>query len=587
MPKGYREEEDYKYLKKSAVLKRLLLYFKPHKKEILIVSILTVIQAFIISILPLFTSRIVDVNIKNQDLKGLIITVLEAISLCIIWVPIKMTAVRMAGKLSNSVVFEIRKETYNSVIRYQLYFFDNRPAGKILSRLIGDMDALKQVTLLLTQNLVPNLLLLLFFLIVMFSVSPILTTPILLSAPLMLIGVYFLMIRNWSNWQKLRSKEANYKAYIHEDFAGIKTIQSFNAEERTNKEAKRLWKEIWEKWIFAVGRSDFVAVIMSFSQALGYFFLFLISVKILKMGSSSVGEILSFVVYVGLFWSPIRELARMYNQLSTNFISASRVFELQDEKSFIIENQNGKDLKGDGCVEFKNVYFAYPDEKDKLVLNNVSFKVEGGKSVALVGPTGAGKTTIINLISRFFDPIIGEVLIDGIDLKDVKLKSLRENVSLMPQDSVLFTGTIRENLTYGKEVTDKEIWNAINKLNLKFLIDSFPDSLDTEVKTLTLSQGQKQLIALVRTLLSDPKVLILDEATSNVDTPTEQKIQEGLKLLMKDRTTFVVAHRLSTIRNSDEIFFVDDGCIKEKGSHEELMRKDTEYKKLYMSQFDS
>ena len=306
------------------------------------------------------------------------------------------------------------------------------------------------------------------------------------------------------------------------------------------------------------------------------------------MGEESLGEILAYIGYMGLFWQPIRSLASMYNQMTNNFSAAARVFELMDEKSNIIESENAVALKADkGRVTFDKVSFAYPDEPDRLIIKDINFDIEGGKRIALVGPTGAGKTTIINLIARFYDTVESRVLIDGTDLRDVTIESLRNAVTVMPQDSVLFTGTIRENLKYGKNVSDDEMIEACRRLGIEPLIESLEKGYDTEIKNTTLSQGQKQLIALARTLIAEPKILILDEATSSVDTRTELLVQEGLKVLMEGRTTFVVAHRLSTIKNSDEIFVINNQRIIERGNHKELMEKGGEYRALYDAQFSA
>ena len=306
------------------------------------------------------------------------------------------------------------------------------------------------------------------------------------------------------------------------------------------------------------------------------------------MGEESLGEILAYIGYMGLFWQPIRSLASMYNQMTNNFSAAARVFELMDEKSNIKESSDAIDLKADfGRVTFDDVSFAYPDEPDRLIIKDISFDIEVGKRIALVGPTGAGKTTIINLIARFYDTVEGRVLIDGFDVRDVSIRSLRDVVTVMPQDSVLFTGTIRDNLKYGKDVSDEDMRKACRRLGIEKLIESLESGYDTEIKNTTLSQGQKQLIALARTLIAEPKILILDEATSSVDTRTELLVQEGLKVLMENRTTFVVAHRLSTIKNSDEIFVINNQGIVERGNHKELMALGGEYKALYDAQFSA
>ncbi len=585
MRNNYKKDEDFSTLTKTEVLRRIFSYFKPYKKEIVLMVVFIAAASVIASTLPLFASHLVDVEIVNRNLRGVVITVVLALFLSLLWLPLRLVSEIKSAELANAVVHSIREETYKKVIKYNLFFFDNRPTGKILSRLTSDMNGLKEVTLLLTKTLVPNVLLLLFYTLIMLTYNPVLGGSVLLTVPLMFLGVYFCIIRNYKNWQDFRNKESNYKAFVHEDFDGIRIIQSFNSEPRTKKEAENLLNSQWRSWIKAVGIGDSNVIASFIIQGLGYLVLFIVAIKVMHFGKDRVGEVLAYVGYVGLFWTPIKELARMYNQLTTNFASASRVFSLQDENSYIHEVEKGPSLSGNGNVDFKGVSFAYPDEPEKKVLDDVSFSVEGGKTIALVGPTGAGKTTIVNLIARFYDPVKGEVLLDGVNIKDVTNKELRKTVRVMPQESALFNGTIRENLNYNNTKTDSEIKEACRKLNIDKMILGMKNGYDTEIQDAVLSQGQRQLIALARTLLSSPEVLILDEATSNVDSKTESLLEKGLKILMKGRTTFVVAHRLSTIRESDEIFVVDHGKIIERGNHSALMALGGEYRKLYMSQF--
>ena len=289
-----------------------------------------------------------------------------------------------------------------------------------------------------------------------------------------------------------------------------------------------------------------------------------------------------------LFWQPIKALAQMFNQVSNNLSGASRVFEILDEKSYILDSPQAIELpKIKGEVEFKNVSFSYPDDKESLIIEDINFTVKAGERIALVGPTGAGKTTIINLLSRFYDPIKGSILVDGYNIKELSTTSLRKQLGIMTQDSFLFSGTIKENLTYGCEnVSDEAIVNACKTIRCHSFISKLQSGYDTLISSLTLSMGQKQLLALARTLIKDPRILILDEATSNIDTQTELLVQNGISKLMSGRTCFIVAHRLSTIKNSDRIFVLDDNKIIEEGSHDELIKLNGFYTMLYNSQFE-
>lgn len=588
MRDNYKKDEASVQIPNAVILKRLLAYFKDYKARIVIVIVLVSLSTLIVTALPLFTEHAVDVNIAQGDKNGLIKTVMTAVLLIILWWAFVVTKQHLMTKLTNEVVYRIREDVYKNIIKLPLFFFDSRPTGRILARLVGDMNGLKQISTQLVDTLIPNVLMLIVILCIMIVMNPLLSLSALIVLPILVLSTYVIIVRGYKNWENFRKKTSNYKAFIHEDYAGIRAIKSFNAENETEKEAKSLWSQTMRTWIKAVGRGDLSNIVILSSQGLGYFFLFFFAIEKLSMGEESLGEILAYIGYMGLFWQPIRSLASMYNQMTNNFSAAARVFELMDEKSNIEEKPDAVALKADeGRVRFNDVSFAYPDEPDRMIIKNISFDIPGGRRIALVGPTGAGKTTIINLIARFYDTVLGSVEIDGVDVRDVTIESLRKTVTVMPQDSVLFTGTIKDNLKYGKDVSDEEMFQACRRLGIESLIMSLEKGYDTEIKNTTLSQGQRQLIALARTLIAEPKILILDEATSSVDTRTELLVQEGLKVLMEGRTTFVVAHRLSTIKNSDEIFVINSQSIIERGNHKELMEKGGEYRALYDAQFSA
>ncbi|MBQ0071028.1 MAG: ABC transporter ATP-binding protein [Spirochaetales bacterium] len=435
--------------------------------------------------------------------------------------------------------------------------------------------------------MIPNFLMMVFIVVIMLVMNPLLSLAAFVVIPFLVFFTYLIIIRGYKNWENFRKKESNITAFVHEDYAGIRAGQSFGAEEETLEESERLLGESEKAWFKAVRRGDTFGIMISVSQGLGYVFLLLAAVKWMKAGESTVGEILAFITYINLFWQPVRSLASLYNQLINNLTSAARLFEIMDESSDITEAEDAVDLKAtEGAVEFCGVTFSYPDDESTNIVEDLYFSTKGGATIALVGPTGAGKTTIINMLARFYDTVGGTIYIDGQDISKATFRSLRNTVSVMPQDSVLFSGTIRENLLYGKEVSEEEMKARIHELNLEGLIESLPSGYDTLVKDAGLSSGQKQLIALARTLIASPKVLVLDEATSNVDTRTELQVQEGLKVLMKGRTSFIVAHRLSTIRNADEIFVVGNKTIMERGTHKELMAiENGHYRGLYEAQF--
>ena len=587
MRQNYKKDEASSRVTKGETIKRILKYCSLYKARVAFISLLAVIGSAVKTVIPFFTKRAVDVDIANGDVKGLLITVLSATILAAIWGILAIVRDNMTVRIANEVVYRARTDAYSNILSLPLGFFDSRPSGRIITRIINDCDKLKDITKSLTSSLIPNLIFLIMVMVMMLILNPFLALSCFVVIPFLVITSYFIIIRGYSNWENFRKKESNFTAFVHEDYAGIRPVQSFGAENETFEECDRLLKDVQKGWEKAVRRSDAFGIVVNASIALGYVFLFLCAVYWMKEGSVTVGEILAFISYIGLFWQPIRSLVSLYNQIINNLTAAARVFEIMDEKSDILEDENAFDIKVEkGDVEFRNVTFSYPDDEDTNIVENLSFSVRGGETVALVGPTGAGKTTIINMIARFYDSVEGEILIDGQDIRKASFSSLRSAVSVMPQDSVLFSGTIRENLMYGREVEDSVMEDKIRELGLSSLIESLPSGYDTLVKDAGLSSGQKQLIALARTMIADPKILILDEATSNVDTRTELMVQRGLKILMKGRTSFIVAHRLSTIRNASEIFVVGNKTIMERGSHDELMAiEGGEYRSLYEAQF--
>lgn len=588
MRQNYKKDEKNAAVGKRETIARILKYCSSYKKDIIIISILAALGSVSKTLIPLFTEKAVDRDIKNGDVKALFITIGWAVLLALLWGITTVSRERLTNRMANDVVCRARTETYRNILSLPLGFFDSRPSGRIITRVINDCDKLKEITKSLTSTLIPSLVFLFSIMGVMVYMNPLLALSSFVVIPLLVISTYLVVIKGYSNWETFRKKESNFTSFVHEDYSGIRAVQSFRAEKETEKECARLLDESRNAWVKAVRRSDSFGIIIYVSQALGYVLLFLCAVYWLGEGECSVGEILAFITYIGYFWQPVRTLASIYNTLINNLSAASRVFEMMDEKSDITEAPDKIELKVEkGDVEFRNVTFSYPDDESVNIIENLSFHTDGGSVIALVGPTGAGKTTIINLLARFYDPVEGEVLIDGQNIRNASFRSLRDSVSVMPQDSVLFSGTIRDNLLYGKEVGDEEMKRRIEELNLTSLIDSLPHGYDTLIKDASLSSGQRQLIALARTLIASPKVLVLDEATSNVDTRTEMMVQNGLKVLMKGRTSFIVAHRLSTIRSADIIFVVGDKTILEKGNHDTLMKKkDGIYHKLYLSQFE-
>lgn len=584
----YKQDEKVSKTSKRSTMLRTMAYLKDYKIQTVIAIIMIVAETLIVAIMPTLSQRAVDVDIANEDVQGLIKTlVIAAVLGLAIWL-LTMGYKKILAAVTNKIVYDIRKEAFDHLQTLSLYYFDSRPTGKILSRLINDVSSLKDMFTRLIATLIPNLALIIAVVVVMLILNPALSLSAFIVLPLLVASLVLIMVKGFKNWMDFRQKNSNMNAYTHESYTGIKVIQAFNAEPETIEEGDRILEEVNSSWVKAVKRSDLLNIVISWTQGIGYFVLYLFAVKWLKLGATSVGELIAFASYISLFWQPIRALAAAFNQFTNQVTSAERVFELLDTQSILQEIPNASVLEvKDGKVDFENINFAYPDEPDVEVLHNLTLHVNPGQMIALVGPTGAGKTTIVNLLSRFYDPTDGKVFIDGQDISKVTLASLRSNVGVMTQDSFLFSGTIRENLLYGKpNATQEEMEDACNKLGLTSFIKMQPNGFDSKVSQESLSQGQKQLVALARTLIADPRILLLDEATSAIDTQTEELVQKGMAMLMKGRTSFVVAHRLSTIVKADRILVIQDKGIAEQGTHKELLEKNGLYAALYKSQFE-
>lgn len=584
----YKEDEASFKGSKGSIFKRVLKYYASYKMRIALVILMVLMCSGIVIALPKFAEYAIDVNVANKDMNGLYKTIALYVGAIALLGILYTTRVKMLAKITNEIVYTIRREVFEHLQTLSLYYFDSRPTGKILSRLINDISSLKDMLSKLIATVIPNVVQIVGIVVIMLLSNAKLALSVFLIIPILIVAIYFITFKNYKNWEDYRKKTSNMNAYTHESYTGIRVIQAFGAEQESIEECDRILLDVHNKWVRTVGRADLLNIVIIGSQGLGYFFLYYMAVKILHMDGTSVGELIAFATYSAMFWQPIRQLAAMVNTITNQITGAGRVFELLDTESNLQEVPGATELKvTKGEVEFKNIHFAYPDEPDVEILHDISFKVKPGQMIAFVGPTGAGKTTIINLLVRFYDPIKGSVCIDGQNVGLVTLASLRKNIGVMTQEPFLFSGTVRENLVYGRlDATDEEVMDACKRIGLMDYINSLPDGLDSEIYQEGMSHGQKQMIALARTLIADPKILILDEATSAIDTKTEQMVQAGMAVLMEGRTSFVVAHRLSTIVKADKIMVVQNKSIAEEGTHKELLNKNGIYAGLYKAQFE-
>ena len=402
----------------------------------------------------------------------------------------------------------------------------------------------------------------------------------------MMACIWLIQVYSHKKWQDFRRKSSNLNAFIHEDMSGMRIIQSFGAQEETISTFDELLAEHRGSFVRAVRLNDAMGSAIDFSWGIGIAALYFVGVRILGIGTVSIGTFIAFGSYIGMFWNPIMNLSNFYNQIITNIAAAERIFEIMDTEPAITDDTKVTEIPPiRGAVSFEHVSFSY--DGITKVLNDVSFSIKPGETIALVGPTGAGKTTIVNLISRFYDIQEGIIRIDGYDVKTVTIESLRSQMGIMTQDNFLFTGTIRDNIRYGKlDATEEEIIEAAKAVHAHDFICQLEKGYDTVLTERGggLSVGQKQLLAFARTMVSKPNILILDEATSSIDTHTELLVQEGIDALLKGRTSFVIAHRLSTIQKADRIFVIDHGGIVEQGTVTELLEKKGAYYRLHTAQ---
>lgn len=584
----FDEDEELAQEFKWSHYKRVGEYVNPYKPAISKV-LFVIILANIASMLgPYFMKIAIDEVIpqKNIQLLG-IITVIFLLSLlfmawCMRYRIIKIT------EIGQDILKDMRHSIFEHLQRLPFSYFDNRPHGKILIRVVNYINTLSDLLSNGLINLISDIISVIITLAFMFFIDVKLTLYSLILLPVLFVMVMVITTKQRKAYQHLSNKQSNLNAYIHESISGIKITQSFAREKENAQIFDEVSDEYRTAWMKAV-KIQFllwpgVQNISVLTTSLIYF------IGIRQIGVEvSTGTLIAFIGYINNFWNPVINIGNFYNSLITATAYLERIFETMDEIPDIQNAPNAQILPPiEGNVTFDDVIFRY-EEEGKNILDGVTFSITPGESIALVGPTGAGKTTIINLLSRFYDVNEGSVKVDGHDVREVTLESLRTQMGVMLQDTFVFSGTIMENIRYGKlDATEEEIIAASKVVRAHDFIKDLKDGYHTvvEERGSTLSAGQRQLISFARALLADPKILILDEATSSIDTKTEELLQEGLQQLLKGRTSFIIAHRLSTIKNSSRIFYVSEGKIAEAGTHDQLMEHKGLYHHLYQSQYD-
>ena len=572
-------------------LKRLLAYLIPYRKRFVSVGFMMLSASAFTMLIPQFFQKVMDVCIPNKDMKGIafysFLTLLAAFySAFSLRYKIKYT-----NQIGQQIIHDMRYDIFEHLQELPFSYYDDRPHGKIQVRVVNYVNSISDLLSNGILNTITDLWNLVFIIVFMLILNVRLTLVCLCGLPILAIVIVVIKKKQRTAWQVQSNKQSNLNAYIAESINGIRVTQSFVREDVNSGIFNNLSGSYRKSWMravmfnFTMGPSiDIISIITTAA-------IYVLGVSWMINGETgiTVGVLVAFTAYIGRFWAPINTLAGFYNSLLTAISYLERIFETIDEPVVVKDRKDAVEMPPiHGDVAFDHVTFSY--EPGVPILKDVSFHANQGQSFAVVGPTGAGKTTLVNLLSRFYNVDSGRILIDGVDIAGVTIRSLRKQMGVMMQDSFIFSGTIMDNIRYGNfSATDEEVIRAAKTVCAHDFIMEMENGYQTQVneRGSRLSAGQRQLISFARALLADPKILILDEATSSIDTETEIILQKGLNELLKERTSFIIAHRLSTIKNSSCIMYVDKGTILEKGTHDELMAQKGEYYKLYMSQYAS
>ncbi len=570
-------------------LKRLAKYVVPYKKQMFITVIIMFISSFMSMLGPLFLQKVMDEMIPAEDIRGIFLMGILFIGTLFVIAFCMKKKIIIMSKVGQEIIHQIRIDIFEHLQKLPFSYYDDRPHGKILVRVVNYINSLSDLLSNGIINTITDLFSLILIVAFMFALNAKLTIVCLCGLPVLFLVILLIKTKQRVAWRECSNKSSNMNAYIQESIQGIKVTQSFVREDENLNIFRKVSGEYRQKWMKAVKIQFLFSPAVDNIAIWTTAAIYIVGVAMVTDPSSmiEVGVLTAFISYINRFWAPINNIANFYNSILNSMAYLERVFETIDEPLIVEDCEGAVEMpKAEGNVEFKNVTFGY--EENNNVLENVSFKVKKGESIALVGPTGAGKTTIVNLISRFYNLNSGEIFIDGNDISKVTLKSLRSQMGIMLQDSFIFSGTIIDNIRYSKlDATDEEVIAAAKAVCAHDFIMNMEKGYYTEVneRGTRLSVGQRQLISFARALLADPKILILDEATSSIDTETEIVLQEGLNKLLEGRTSFIIAHRLSTIKNSDCIMYIGNKGIMERGTHDELMALKGEYYKLYTSQY--
>ena len=571
----YFHDEIVKEKFNARQLIRVLKYALPHKKVFLFIFGLMLVSVAISLIAPLLIRDIVDNVVPNEDSRRMVLVISGLAFVGVLDITITFFHQRLMSKTGHRIIATIRRDVFTNLQRLPFDFFDSRPAGKIVVRVTSYVDELANFFANILLTFIVNILRILMVTVFMLALNLTLTLIVLSAMIPLSIGVYILRHFLRKLFRISRAKDSNRTAYIVESIMGVNVVKSFNRSERNTEIYGGIQQEAVKNWFRIVAVNELNLPVIEILWHYGTLMLYGISFGLIASGAIQTGTVIAFLSYMGMFNGPLTQMASIFQQMAQVSSNLERIFETIDTPSAIESPRDAKLLENpQGRIDFEDVTFAY--EEDLNVLEHFTLHVEPGQTIALVGPTGAGKSTVINLLTRFYDVKEGSVKIDGLDVRELDLHSLRTSVGVLMQDSFIFKGTIMENIRYGRpDATDAECMEAARRICAEEFILKQPQGYYTQLaeRGEGLSAGQRQLLSFARIMLKDPSVLILDEATSSIDSETEEKIQTALNVVLKGRTSFLVAHRLSTIRQADRILYIANKGIAESGTHEELMKK--------------
>ena len=557
---------------KNKTLATILTQVNPYKKRFVFTGILIVVLSSIVWVRPALIKHAVDVEIANGDYEGMLKIFAAIIGVLLFEAYLKYHVTYLANWVAQSVSLDLRSKLFKHIVSFRLKFFDRTPVGKLVTRLVSDIDGIANVFSNGLLNAIGDLLTLVVVLTAMLIIDPKLTLIIILPIPVLLFATRVFQKHIKKSFSDVRNQVAKMNEFVQEHVTGMHIVQAFSREEVEADKFEKINTSHQDANVSSIKAFSIFFPVVEMLSATSVALLLWLGVGGVVRGEVTLGMLLQFILYVFMLFRPIRQLADRFNVLQMGVVNADRVFKLFDIDERISDDGSRDDLVFDGKIEFKEVWFAYSEEN--WVLKDVSFTIEPGETVAFVGATGAGKSSVINLLSRFYDYQKGQILIDGVDIRNISLSHLRENVGVVQQEVFLMSDTLRANVTlHDDDVTDKMIWEAAEKVGADTFIRKYDDALDLHVRErgAMLSVGQRQLIAFMRAYVASPSILILDEATSSIDSESEQMIQRATTSITKDRTSLIVAHRLSTIRDANRIFVIDAGSLIESGTHDELL----------------